>query len=444
MFDLETAVNSYLVYNCLEHGLFTEEDFLRYFLTAPFKTHFLPNYRQLVIKTGGHGHYVDGVHFLTKANDQFRLIYHFSGCPDQIRVTPDSEPVPSQNFLTSALKTYQNNKSLAKFIGLIVDKPVELDNDVFVIIITGVTSRSTNLINVLTELGKEAICYILTSVVNCDWFEMIEKYFLIDMTHMILALCQEKKSNYPQYWAKVGPKYEALLKKKQLLPDVKTPGLVLDLFPNFYPELTKGFSAKSWFIYQLPHNLQGYLLGYPIHLSSPTSTELNEALIRLSNQGVTAYVENIDKCHQQFYNTDFGKFFSFTGIAKDDFSTQDTLGESVFCYSPFDVVSIVIDQKRYFFTRPEFDNLVEKGKNHWTNSPLHQNEVQAISTRSAMANELMLPPAVPLQNLLENIDNYVPCVSEDVIYLMSPDQASEKAIAQESLNVLLSFFMQNN
>ena len=435
--NLERYISLGLVYNTLELGLVSSENLLSHLLTNPVSDNTLIAYRHLLLKVPGNQHYYNGTHFLIKAAPEYGAIYCMSQSPSMIKPTPESDEVDVGIFVYKGVLLMQQQPILAHKIKIITDQIlVQLRQSDITL---AIRARSEK---ILGSISNRLDQNVFNASLEVDWLDRLNKHYVhtsnipgsprkICGFHKILMACQQKSTDLPEYWQKMSLRYKELLQGifnvGKVLPNKELPNKIKSLFPDFFPAITESFTDKAWFIYQLPTYLQGYILGYPIHEKSPSREELNEALKRLSNLGVDVYVDTYIALHKILLDKLVGTSLGFLCVDTINcVNEKDTLEESIYSYSCLDIISVDHDNKRYFFSRPEFPTLIEKGRNHWTNLELSTNEIVLIMVRDALTQVFRLPTAVPMRDLLNNIEKYTPKISEGShVYLEDPGKDTE-------------------
>lgn len=427
--EIEKYISSYLVYNALQLDLLKLEELLAYLQTVPTSDENLIAYRHALLTSPGDKHYCQGYHFLCQAPIEYGAIYAFSNQPPNLCTQPESDPVEAGSLYYKSIILMHNNPVLANKVMMITDQVnFPLHDDVSLI----VKARSQQLLEKIAPKLHSCVFEIAQEV---DWFDCIEEYYHPAYFNQVIDTYQKKVTNLPLYWERIRDKcrgfLEQIVSSYRYFPEKSIPEKIKALFPDFYPSFTRTFSEKAWFIYQLPPFLQGYVLGYPIHLKSPSRSELDLALLNLSLIGVEAYATEYAIKHKQLLTSQQGVILGFSGETCQLINENDTLDYEVATYSSFDVVTSDLGVKRYFFTRPEFGSLTEKGKNHWINVPLSFEDFSLISIRTTLERTWKLPPAIPLKELINKIDTYIPKLDGSSLYLEEPGKEDE----DETLNV---------
>lgn len=435
--DIDKYVASCLVYTALEVNLLQVEDVLSYLITTQVSDNTLIAYRHLLLRVPGDRHYYKDNHFLTRAAPEYGAIYAMSNQAVTIRPRPDGDEMEAGMFYYKGVLLMQQQVNLAHRIKIITDQTnIRLQpGDISLV----VKARSEKLLSLITTRLSQNI---FNAAVEVDWIEKIERHYFPEKLSNVLNNFQQRSNLLPLYWQKIAPRCQEFLKKiftaGRILPDRDLPGKIKSLFPDFFPAITSTFTEKAWFIYQLPTYLQGYILGYPIHEKNPTREELNCTLQTLSIIGVDQYTSNYEEKHKAILTGTPGHQLGFSPVSVIVVNENNTLEESSFSYSALDTVLYDVGNKRYIFTRPEFKTLTEKGRNPWTNLDLPFEDIALLSSREALAQVFLLPSPVPLKDLLNNIETYIPRLTGGSrVYLQDPDTASEEAAIEAQLGMSL-------
>jgi hypothetical protein len=139
-----------------------------------------------------------------------------------------------------------------------------------------------------------------------------------------------------------------------------------------------------------PINIRAYILGLSIYPKIPSKKVVDQSLIRLSEIGIDAFVDEFIKNQTRIKYTE-------DQIA----NTEDTLFETPENYVDFDCIDIEENGKIYQFTRPEFSKLLSDKKNFWTKQPISFSDLYTIQIRINMAKVMNLPNPETLKVLIE-------------------------------------------
>jgi hypothetical protein len=400
---MEYYIEHALVYNALQYGLITVEEVLTYLLDHPVTTSTLIAYRHVLLASPKAEQYCGDTHFLCRASPEYGAIYANSAMPDRIKTTREGEEVSIAPFCFPGLLLITSKPDLGHACAIICDNtntPCNSNEDVKIMY----GARSQRL---LQTLGG----FIFPSALAVDWIEPMRDSYKSTLFPFLVGHCLNLKKEVPVYWKALQKPYrefiEEIWRNYGLIPHPEYPEMLQELFgEDFFTPETFSFTPLVWYLYQLPLRLQGYFLGYPIHIKIPTPSDLLPSLKSLSEKGVDKYIQEFTEKHSAIIN-------ETTAPVNDN----DTLEESPASYSPIDVVVIEdgVSKKKYAFTRPEFDNLSKTGKNHWTNLAITTDQSFYICTRDVFAQALSLPEAVPLKDHLENIFNYKLSIQGDNI-----------------------------
>lgn len=418
---MEAYVNLYRVYNALQLGIINTEQVLEYLLSAEITDATLIAYRHLLLKVPGDQHYVKGVHFLSKAPPVYGAVYALSSAPKMIKVTPNGEEQDSGMFVYLGVLAMQEDPNFAEKIKLICD--VTTTKFIIASIPLVIRSRSEK---ILDRIDPRFYNTAFKIVLEVDWIEKVKFFASIQGLEIILKTCKDRSAEYGQ---RIIPLYKNIIEEfwnnRLFLPNKDIPKKIQEVFPDFFPKFMEKLSSTAWFISQLPSHIQGYILGFPIHLRKASSTELKFALLRLSEIGAEKYAQEYAMNHKIFYLQKPEVMLGFSNVCKNEVNDKDTLEEDVFSYPCFDVISIERDDKRYYFTRPEFNNLIKTGKNHWTMLPLFYEEMVLISARIDMTNSFQFPDSLPMLDLLNKIETYTPVIVNGQVTLQEPNKIKE-------------------
>lgn len=234
--------------------------------------------------------------------------------------------------------------------------------------------------------------------VSDDMVSMIDPEDVLDNFNLILTRIKFLQEFAPLYWDDVAqPSYSKLMDKSNITPESPISWKDLQSLQSFFPSVTFDIGSELRFnIGKLSTIVQAYILGFPIHLYIPTTEQIQQTLNSLDELGVKEYAKTVYDRNRKWLEGDIYPGHPAPAIVNE----QDVLGNSVFKYSPFDIVKYYDDSRIYLFSRQEFDNLVKTRKNHWTNNELHGLTTLSLKTRSLMAYHGRLPKSQTLSKLL--------------------------------------------
>lgn len=265
--------------------------------------------------------------------------------------------------------------------------------------------RSSNNIQSLTQRRKYVeklfpIDVLNEALIATDWCNKLK--YTDKLSKLVLDRVQYLHSNYPIYYGSVGYKiYRKVVTK--LVEENKLSLLTQDeliilnrLFRGIINPSLLTMSSFSYRISVMNNLVAGYILGFPIHEFTPSPKHIEQALKIIEDKGREEYIALItSRCQENnIYNTS-----DYTFANDSDVTMEDPLD-----YSPFDVIYYEDGSHVYRFTRVEFDNLLEKKKNHWTNEWLPTSILESIRSRSIIANKIGLPSSCTMSELFDKVD----------------------------------------
>lgn len=223
---------------------------------------------------------------------------------------------------------------------------------------------------------------------------------------LVLERCIYLRDKAPHYWEVVSSRYHAFFKKLFGGKCRKGKRTLLQQLHSLFPELVDprvlNLSAVALRLYDMTPIQRAYYLGYPVHLGTPGEDQLLAALSRLSEIGAEAYAAEIATFQREQLKRRVPSPFSLAVEAPRN--ETDLLEQSVYDYSPFDVISYEEAGFYHVFTRPEFSSLLKSQKNHYTQTSLPSYVLSELAGRLKFTRDAKLPEARPLSELLAGLD----------------------------------------
>lgn len=318
----------------------------------------------------------------------------------------------------TSLRSIKNDESSVLLVELQIEtqlQDLDLDFLRFAMVIGGFAQFSSSdkkqLVKILMKAFKAREPISFTEItfkdhnnalIEADWIsDLIINDFLYGL---IIRRVRTLKEKAPLYYSKIKQKYFDLFKtlyQKHLL------GRSDPLHLRFLHEEFPGVLDPSLFqqpneirkLLLMPTILAGYVLGFPIQSVIPTVEQIKTAIEKYRQLGKEQYLEHIKKYVRQTY------LLSIPIPSEEHILSNeaDVLLEDVDSYSPYDIISYQTGKYVYRFTRPEFEKIIESGKNHWTNEEIPITIASEIITRTRIAIELGLPKSMPIKDLLDGL-----------------------------------------
>lgn len=395
------------VYYGIKNGWVTAQDILNRLTHLTVSDEALVAYYQVCKKIDPVDQRVGDEHFLTLVNDPgYFAVYVFS--KGQVPFPgPTSEKSVAQinsNLAISLHKLHDDVDFKAKMYAICNKfESIQLSQITDNLLPLIVKSQSTTFSPYVATLKpkKQAKAFFAA-----DELQIIAKLKLKNKLSLALKRALLLKERATRYWELFQLElYEKFVTDLINKGDVgKLSDVALELLPNVFPgvfgqkfEIYNDVARK---IFLLPSVVRHYVLGLPI-TEGDLKEQVDQALIYLSAHGENEYVDLINEHQTGFCSQEY----PFTRPKENVRNTEDVLGESIFSYSPFDIISYRSSNNRYFFVRREFENLLKTKKNHWTQEELPQGVLAEIEKREEMAKLLNLPPSGTISDFLTRIEN---------------------------------------
>ena len=162
-------------------------------------------------------------------------------------------------------------------------------------------------------------------------------------------------------------------------------------FPGVFPEEILELPEFGQRILLYSPDIRNYLLGFPIHIMTPSKQQVISKVKLLVELGPEEYVKRL-KCDHRTCGLTVSENIKYA-------NDTDALLIEVEEYSPFDVVPFIRGEHIYRFVRPEFGDIKKKGRNPWTNEELPDAIYFEVDKRIQLAKKLKLPYP---QSMVEN------------------------------------------
>lgn len=216
---------------------------------------------------------------------------------------------------------------------------------------------------------------------------------------------------------------------------------IRDLFPGTISDNFESYSDLALKISNMPIELAGYYLGFPIHEVQPSEEQLEAALLKLTEEGQDDYLQSV-------YRWNDGRIPSIInhmGNIAEVINKEDLLTYAIREYSPYDIINCVQGKHCYQFTRSEFKSIVDKDQNPYNNQEIPWSVTYAMTTRMEVADNCEFPPSKPLAELYEDLLNGAEVErSENVLGLVDPSIIGEPSEDVGEIDVRRPFNWVNN
>lgn len=407
--------------SALKKNFITVDELLRWLVTAPVSDHTLIAYRAACQAKNPNDHYLDNRHFLTGVRaPEYGAIFILSGGDID---TPISKETPNEQLIqhvAPALAKMHNDSNFERKMKLICDK-------------SGVSLRylqenrsllfqchGTNLIREFLVKTNQTIESQANLIIESDYFGAMS--VTDHLIEPLMARCRTLLTTAPQYWEVVAKSeyrefFNKLIAEKKLAGSTRVQAQELDqMFPGLFGVTLSRLSDLAYKVLCLDFTVQAYVLGFPIQYGLPSPAMVETLLYYLSTVGKDRYAEEIKEYEERMANSYLnGEINGWHQVAWRVRNTQDVLENSIYEYNSFDRIMLITGVNIHQFVRPEFPNLMKSHKNIWTNEDLPKHFETEILARLTMAEELKLPPAGTIQELLTRTDegNLYPPASAD-------------------------------
>lgn len=236
---------------------------------------------------------------------------------------------------------------------------------------------------------------INADLVDADWFDKFR--YRTELAVVITDRCNFLKENAPLYYEKAKLEYDKVSEKlyhEGLLYELDFSNLenFALMFPNVFSFDIFKYSNCSKKLLTMPPFKAGYFLGFPIYNMIPSQKQIHQRITILEKMGIDKYCQMMQEQTRKIT-----KPVTFNKCRYSN--NEDVLGDKIETYSSYDIIPYQTGEYIYRFTRPEFQQLISSGRNHWTNLTLEDTILEVMKSRSA----LKIKP-LPLVELLKNLE----------------------------------------
>jgi hypothetical protein len=396
----------------LETRFFTEKSLLHWLATVDITEKRQIAYKAVCMKIHPNHQYLDdSYHFLTKKPKYLSIAI---GCGLDMEIlessNSDSNIVlnPLIAHLFGALDSIVKYSEIIKFSKLILAGE---GTQVYIRSKLTTCFRARNL-PYIRNLSPHDHNVVL---VDADWtdnFRYNEKLPKL-ILHRVAALQEHAPIYYAGVAYKAYHKIAVKLNKDKLLIQLTRDELITfdTFFPNVINKKILGYTDLAYKIALLGNDIAGYVLGFPIQNMIPNEIQIHEAIEVLTADGIDKYSERI----KEYVTLTYTPMLPFAQKNSVLYSNDtDVFMENINNYVPFDIVSYQIGPHMYRFTRVEFNNIIEKKKNPWTNDWIPPTVLSTIKARVDSAKELGLPRVGTHKEILQRVEDGTLFESHDV------------------------------
>lgn len=386
------------VYLALEYKLFTHKQLLNWLVLAPLDSKTLIAYKAVTDEIPLNQQYhFDSSHFLTR-NKNYATIARRLGFTKKITCHKDGDEL-LVDFLKDHFITETNSNDYEHKVHE-CNITVNPEKEIFKTIDTiqrGYFVRKFIWDSSLTSKTCN------TLLVKADWTDKFR--YKDDLITIIMRRMSFLFTTAPTYYEKVAlPAYTKViirLNNEHLLNKLSFDDLLLfdKFFPNILHKSIFSLDKSIFSIGLMSFELAGYLLGFPIHTTIPDQEQIFKALNIIQETSITEYIQLIKD-----YNRTLPINLSFLTNKPKFCNNEDVLLEDVARYSPFDIVLFQTGDHIHRFTRPEFKQILESGKNHWTNDWLPIPILGTIQGRKTSSDAFGLPPSRTMEEMFERLE----------------------------------------
>ena len=252
-----------------------------------------------------------------------------------------------------------------------------------------------------------------TYYVNSDNIEPLKEKELKLYGDIILKRGYYLKEKAPLYWEKIGYElYYNFLKEK--FNTSSNPNSDSDSDSDSdsknKPKITKHDEIIN--MSNLLYNLklcskytQCYALGFPINHHIPSDEIIQKSFKILDQKGINKYIKIISEKNRSYFENLKQHIGNISNNNFNDGNLSSAIGDCIYDYNLFDIVTHFDKNHVYYFTREEFETILKNSKNIWTQKTLPSSVICEIESRQTLSEDYNLPKSESLFEILTNIEN---------------------------------------
>lgn len=263
----------------------------------------------------------------------------------------------------------------------------------------------------------------LDQAIEFDRFDWLTKHLLSDKNKFsksrLIGKIQDRsmkvKQFLPEYWEQVvKPGHLSILTKLDL--NLFDKAKLHSILPELCPELDKLTGLGLKILSLQSKFLVGYLLGFPVDQYIPTEQEILLAALNLSKMGLKEYCQHFNRqnrerikgiCSNPGLPSEWGLEYPKVNNDREAPANEFNLSkaDSIYDFSSFDLVHLQTGPIFHFFTRCEFQHLLDKMKNPYNSQSLPICVASLISEKINLAKSHQLPICLRLIDTLTSFES---------------------------------------
>ncbi|MDB4769415.1 hypothetical protein OAG24_00470 [bacterium] len=317
-----------------------------------------------------------------------------------------------ENLLTMKIHEYiegaiDRKNMFEKILSIVMaSNAVSLDFSQFDSNIRRICAKSGALIRD-EELSKIIIEYDLFNLYRLNKSELRSEFDLI------FERCKFLSEEAPDYWKIVRFYFIKIIKGIADETNLEKIEKFKDILPEFAPESIVNIIKRQ------PEILQRYYLG--LGLISPKGQNIENRLELLGKVGIKNYCD----LHER---TTGYRLRRAGGQLKHTINTENSLLEEIKSYPILDIFFIIIPGiSAHYFTRDEFDILLEKQEDFYNRQKINKNDLRCIERNLENVETYNFPPPRPLREQLNKLK-----IIKEILPADKGEKKFNKLISQDS------------
>jgi hypothetical protein len=389
----------------------TPSQIMKYLLKAPRATaHTLIVYNNLCSFLPDGNHLLeDGTHFLKETPLAYTALYLLRGLPlnalpeGMVNLEPEASLREKMMWMIRHVKSNELESLILTITGGLDEATISIPILTTFLKANNIPSQAW--LNVVAE-NNELLSVLfendLVSVMNLIYNHNPTNPLLKTCFEKIINRCEEMSRINDAYWKIIRPMYKMVVLKllNVFLPCIDEAISLCALFDPL-PELDvlQSTTPLTKAILDLPTvEEQAYLLGIPIHIVNPTPLLILNKIKSIHLDGEENYLRQIEE-----YNRQWIASLNTTLEEVDD--ADIVSGDSIFSYSPFDILPYINGDKMYLYIRDEAESLREKHKDRY-NCAIGSVFLQEVINRQIVSQEFSFGRAMPLVSQFERLKTH--------------------------------------
>ena len=406
----------------LKHDIINVETILLELLDLRPSIHTIIAYSDICQFMRSGKHLINGTHFLSLVNHPvYKMVYLLRSLPlteapmEVFRGIDDNASMKQRIEWSKKQFTHSNDTTTFQKVlvisGILSEENITLDLLPLFFSANNTTSQDITRYLIIHESISNIIfdydlCDIMLELMynNTEYVDVFKSWYGKIITRM-----RTIEHLHPSYSVILRPDYRGVVLKllEFIMPYISEIKELLNWFsplPDLQLLLENTSTTNTLIdrILSLPTlEEQGYILGLPLHRVNITPITVINKLIELNQLGEEKYIKKIEEESKNYFQL-LQRIDNASTLHDEDLLT----GDSVFGYSPFDIVPYTTVGGMYLYVRDEAEVIRKKNKDRY-NGQLSSVFLSEIVHRQHLAEKYDLGRSQPLQAHFDRLKNRI-------------------------------------